>query len=316
LSFTKVFNMIYVVSYHSPDIDGAACAIGYTEISEKLGTKVLATYFGDRSKEVEFVKKYTGYFPLIKHSSDYPEDAEFVVVDTSDPEALEKGINPEKVREVYDHRELVFTEKFKNAKLNIEKVGSCATLITELFKRNNLIPSPKVAIYLYSAIISNTVNFKNTVTTQRDIEAANWLKPIAKIPGDYIQKMFEYKSKIESWEDLKFILDQDYATKVMGNKNLMMAQIEIAKLEAVVNKYWANIREWLEEIKKKEELDYTLFTGIDIVEGFNILIVVDEESDQFFSKALGMLNIGAGYKTKEIIMRKQIWPKVEKILTS
>ena len=160
--------MIFITSYHSPDIDGVACCIGYSELLSKLGTKAETTYFGDLSREVEFVKRYTNFFPLKKHSGEYPEDAEFVLVDTADPDAIETTIPPERVKEI--------------------------------FKKNNLGPSQKVAVYLYSAIISNTVNFKNSVTAQRDINAANWLKPISQVGDDYIRKMFEYKSKIrDAW---------------------------------------------------------------------------------------------------------------------
>ena len=39
-----------------------------------------------------------------------------VLVDTANPEVLEPSISPEKVIQVFDHRQLVFTEKFINAK--------------------------------------------------------------------------------------------------------------------------------------------------------------------------------------------------------
>ena len=46
-----------------------------------------------------------------------------------------------KVIEIFDHRQLVFLDKFINSKNHIELVGSCATLITEEFIKNNLKPS-------------------------------------------------------------------------------------------------------------------------------------------------------------------------------
>jgi len=96
-------------------------------------------------------------------------------------------------------------------------------------------------------------------------------------------------------------------------KNVGIAQIEITNLEKAVNNYREVIVSELNKLRNLEKLDYILFTGIDIVKGFNILIAVDEESDRFFSKALGIQKIGDGYKTKDIIMRKQIWPKVESV---
>ena len=67
--------MIFVTTYKSPDIDGIACCIGYSELLNKLGTKTSMVYFGDLSKEVKFVKKYTGYFPLTISPNKYPENS-------------------------------------------------------------------------------------------------------------------------------------------------------------------------------------------------------------------------------------------------
>ncbi|MEK7497619.1 MAG: DHH family phosphoesterase [Patescibacteria group bacterium] len=307
--------MIFIVSCHSPDVDAIACSIGYSELLKKKGIVVCPTYFGDLSKEVEFVRKYTDFFPPKKHEGKYPDGSEFILVDVSDPADIESVIPPEKVVEVFDHRELVFTDEFVNAKLNIEKVGSCATLITEKFEKEDIEPSRNTAIYLYSAIISNTINFKNLVTTRRDIDMANWLKSISQISDDYVRQMFEYKSKIRNANDLIFLIEQDFATKTTRGKNVGIAQIEIVNLEEVINLYRKDIEKSIERIKKEEKDDYILFSGIDIVRGFNIFITLDNRSEELFSRVLEIPKIGGGYKTDEIIMRKQIRPKIEKYLT-
>lgn len=306
--------MIFIVTYHSPDIDGIACLIAYSELLGKLGKKVRATYFGNLSLEVEFVKKFTKYFPVTKQSGSYPKDASFVLVDTADLDAIEPKLSPNRVIEVFDHRELVFIETFTNAKLNIEKVGSCATLIAEQFRKNRFVPSKNAAVYLYSAIISNTINFKNTVTTPRDISMATWLKGIAGVDDSYIKAMFEYKSKIENKEKLIFLIEQDFSTKELHNRCFGIAQIEVTNLNKVIRTYKDVIRMELQKLKKRKKLDYVLFTGIDIVDGFNYLITIDKESDKLFSKAFEASQINGEYQTDSIVMRKQIWPKIDKIL--
>lgn len=307
--------MIIVTSYDSPDIDGVACSIGYTELLKKLKKEAEATYFGALSLEVEFVRKYTNYFPIKKHKGIYPTNTQFVIVDTTDPNGIEPSIPPGKIIEIFDHRQQVFLEKYVNAKTKIELVGSCATLIAEEFKKNNLEPSEKIAIYLYSAIISNTVNFKNLVTTDRDREAANWLKKLAILPDDYIKRMFNSKSNVTS-DNLYEVIDQDFAIKKYGDKSVGIAQIEITDLEARIKGWGEKLPEILNKLKKENNLDYIFFTGIDIFEGFNIFQMIDEESKELFSKALEIPNLKSGYKTTQIIMRKQIGPKIEKLLGS
>lgn len=307
--------MIVVTTYDSPDIDGIACSIAYTELLNKLKKEAEATYFGVLGLEVEFVKKYTNYFPIKKHEGKYADDTQFVIVDTTDPNGIEPSIPPEKIIEIFDHRQQVFLEKYVNAKIKIELVGSCATLITEEFKKNNVEPSENVAIYLYSAIISNTINFKNLVTTQRDKDAVNWLKNFMSLPKDYIKMMFSSKSNVTS-DNLYDVIDQDFAINKYKDKTIGIAQIEITDLEARIKDWGEKLPEVLNRLKEENNLDYVFFSGIDIFEGFNIFYSVDEKSRKLFSKALEIPNLKSGYKTKEIIMRKQIWPKLGKLAGS
>src|SRR3989339_1007266 len=98
--------MTFIVTCHSPDLDAIACSIGYSELLKKKGVAASPTFFGDLSKEVEFVKKYTGFFPPQKHEGKYPDGSKFILVDVSDPADIEPEIPPEKVIEIFDHREL------------------------------------------------------------------------------------------------------------------------------------------------------------------------------------------------------------------
>jgi len=302
--------MIIITSYNSPDLDGIACIIAYSELLKNQGKEVIATYYGDLGLEVDFVKKFTNYFPVEKHEGNYGFDDQFILVDTADPDAIESTILPENVIEIFDHRQLVFLDKFVNSKNKIELIGSCATLISEEFQKKNLKPSVNTAIYLYSAIISNTINFKNSVTTQRDKDAVSWLEGFFALPNDYIKRMFGSKSSITT-NNLYQVLNQDFAVKTIGDKKIGIVQLEIVDLEVTIAKLNGELISVLNRFKKESNLDYIFFTGIDIYEGFNIFYTIDSESNELFSKALGIPKLKIGYKTDSIIMRKQIWPKLE-----
>ena len=47
--------MYIVTPYDCPDLDGIASAIGFAELSNKLGKKAKAVYSGSIGKEVNFV---------------------------------------------------------------------------------------------------------------------------------------------------------------------------------------------------------------------------------------------------------------------
>jgi manganese-dependent inorganic pyrophosphatase len=304
---------IIVTSYDSPDLDGIASSIAYSELLNQSGKKAKAVYYGDLGLEVDFVKNYTKYFPVEKHEGVYDPGIKFVLVDTADPDAIEPTILPENVIEIFDHRKLVFIEKFINSKNTIELVGSCATLITEEFQKHELKPSENTAIYLYSAIISSTINFKNSVTTQRDKDAVKWLKTFINLPSDYIKQMFSSKSLVNE-DNLYQVLFQDFATKTVVDKKVGIAQIEIVDLEPTLKKLNKELVDSLAQLKKDNGLDYIFFTGIDIYKGFNIFYTIDNESRDLLSKVLEIPDLKPGYKTDYIIMRKQVWPKLEEVL--
>jgi manganese-dependent inorganic pyrophosphatase len=127
--------VLIVTSYENPDIDCIACSIGYSELKNKLGIKTKAVYRGNYSLEVEFVKGFCAAFPVEKDTGEYTPEDEIVLVDTSAAHLINPKIPVEQVIEIYDHRELTQSEQFPAAKTYIELVGSCSTLITELFQK-------------------------------------------------------------------------------------------------------------------------------------------------------------------------------------
>jgi hypothetical protein len=140
------------------------------------------------------------------------------------------------------------------------------------------------------------------------LNAAEEIERSLNLPDDFIKQMFDHKSRIDKDNILDF-LDHDYAEKLINGKKIGMVQLEITNLEKVIGNFRKEISDYLSEVKKS--VDYLLFMGIDIYEGFNILITADEKSDKFFSNVLGIDRIGGYYKTQDIIMRKEIWPKIK-----
>ena len=305
--------MLIVTSYENPDIDCIACSVGYAELKNKLGIPTKAVYWGNYSLEVEFVKNFCKAFPVEKDTGKYTPHDEIVLVDTSATHLINPRISAEQVIEIYDHRELTQSEGFPAAKTYIDLVGSCSTLITELFQKDNLIPSPVSAIYLYSGIISNTVNFRGQVTTQRDITAANWLKSLINLPGNYVESMFKTKSKLDS-SNISGIIKDDFAVREFAGRRIGIAQIEVTDLENLLKKLKAEILKTLEEQRTEYSLDFVFFTGIDILNGFNVFIAADDKSKAIFSEALGIKLNRGGTKADLVMLRKQIWPKVKKLL--
>lgn len=303
--------MIIVTGCDSPDLDGIACMIAYAELLNAKGIKAEAKYFGKTDLETDFVKKYTNYFPV--GGNLYPPKSEFVLVDTANPDIIDKNIPAVKVVEVFDHRQLVFTSKFTNAKLHIELVGSCATLIAEEFQKEKITPSVNTAIYLYSAIVFSTINFKNSVATSRDINAADWLLSIAKLGGDYVHQLFSAKSQISS-SNLYEIISQDFSIKTLSGHKIGIAQIEMVEINRFLSDLKVPLHESLSKLKTDNNLEYVFFNGVDVIDGYSLFIANDSASADIFSSILKTPKFTYSHRYSSILMRKQIWPKVEEYL--
>jgi manganese-dependent inorganic pyrophosphatase len=213
---------------------------------------------------------------------------------------------------VIDHRKAHEAHNFPNGKIQIELVGSAATLIAEKFHSSKTAISEASAALLFSAIVSNTINFQANVTTQRDHEMADWLQTKFHLPEDYIHKMFVDKSQFK--KTLKETFIDDFATFNFNNHNLGIAQLEIVNVNNFVEENLVEIKKILEELKKERSVELIFLTCIDLESAFNQIIVVDESTENLIKEALKVTFENGVTKRNGILMRKEIVPLIKNVI--
>lgn len=178
------------------DIDALACAIAYGELLKLEGKDMEVVLPGPLNHSVtEAVKSWDFNFKTTPSTSDFQS----VLVDVSNQESFAKFATLESVVEIYDHH--FGFQDFWNEKLgsdsHIELIGACATQIWEEFKKRGFADKISVASanLLYTAIVSNTLNFGAQVTDARDITAFEELKPFTKLPGNWVAIYFNDQEK-------------------------------------------------------------------------------------------------------------------------
>lgn len=303
---------LLVTPYKNPDLDGTACAFGYAEFLRKNGKDAVAAVFGKPHREAQFVlDKFN--IPALENAEEVVNNTDgIIIVDASDLRGLSDKIQPEKVVEIIDHRKIHEAHKFPNAKAQIELVGSAATLIAEKFYNNKTTISPESAELLFSAIISNTINFQANVTTKRDHELVDWLKTKFSLPENYIHEMFNDKSQFK--KSLKETIIDDFATFNFNNHNLGIAQLEIINVNEFIRENLVKIKKILEELKKEKSLDLIFLTCIDLENAFNEIVVIDEDTQKFLEQALKVKFEDEVTKREGILMRKEIVPLIKEVL--
>lgn len=281
-----------VTCYVNPDLDGFAGAIAYNEFLQKTGKDSVVGIIGDPSDEVRYIlDRFSLASPLAIENAD--NFNEVVLVDASDLNGLEGKISAEKVIEIIDHRKVHEADKFPRAKVQIELVGAAATLVAEKFMQNKIEISKESAMLLCGAIISNTLNFKGGVTTDRDKITAEWLNKVAKLPEDFWEELFVAKSGL---------------IKNMGDKKVGIAQIEIIGAQKLVAERNAETIQVLDEIKKEMSLDFIFQNTIELKDAKNFFVTHDSKTQELLEKVLKVQFDGAVAERPNLIMRKQIVP--------
>lgn len=308
----SVMKPILVTSYVNPDLDGVAGMIAYGEFLQKTGKDAVVRIIGEPQYEVKYM---LGRFGLSEPDAIPNADGfdEVILIDASDLNDLEGKIAAEKVVEIIDHRTVNEADAFPNAKAHIEPVGAAATLIAEKFIHNTIDISKGSAILLYGGIVSNTLNFKGSMTTNRDKEAAMWLNQIAKLPEDFWRELFIAKSDLAG-KKLTDRIEADFAWFTLGGKKVGIAEIEMIGAKKLLDERGDEIIQTLEKIKKEMRLDLIFQNTIELEDMKTFVVAYDSGTQELLKKALNVLFVGIVAERPDMIMRKQIVPLLKQAL--
>lgn len=302
---------ILITGYESPDIDAVASAFAYAEFLNKNGINAIPASFGKPLPEAQFVLKKIK--AKLKNGEKHIDTStQVILVDASDITGISKKIKLHQVVEIIDHRKVHEAEKFRNAKKQIELVGSAATLIGEKFYKGNVDMSKESATLLYSAIVSNTINFHASVTTPRDVTIAQWLKRKTNIDKKYTHEMFSYKSAFR--KSLKQSIVDEIAYFTFGKFKVIIAQLEVIDAKNKITKNSEKIIGILNSIKKEKNADFIFLTCIDVEKFYNLFITSDEKTQELLKSIFRVKFENNVAKYKKLLMRKEIAPKIKAIL--
>lgn len=296
--------MRYIVtSYVDPDLDGTSSMYAYSEFLRKTGKNSDYYIAGTPMQEVQIVCDM--FHIALKGAEEIGDEDKVVVVDTNDLELIPVE-KLENIVEFIDHHiKYNNSEKCKNAKFQIEMVGAAASLVAEKFQKNDVEISRESAILLYYGIISNTINLKAKVTTQKDLEMTKWLKEkCGEISEEKIAEIFTKKSQIR--DSLRDEMEAQ-VVREFQNKKITIAQLEYANVESFLLENESKIRKILRDIKYEKNLDYILINCVDILKGFSTILVIDDETEKLISELLNVKFEKQKARFNKLILRKEIY---------
>ena len=292
-----------VTTYINPDMDGIALMYAYAEFLRKKGEQASYYFEGTMKKEAEIVLQKFNI--KLNNATRIENENKIVLVDTNYLTEIPKDIKTENIVEIIDHhnRDSWLDDK-NDIKVQIELIGAAATLVAERYKNENIKISRESAILLYYGIISNTMNLKIKLTSQKDIEMANWLKQqVAEITDEITTEIFIEKSQIG--DSLREEMEVEFKDQFMS-KSWSMGQLEVANVDEFLNKYEPEIRNILKTVSKEKNVEYISVNCMDIINGYSVIVAENEKTAEIISNAIGLKFENLRAKTEELISRKEI----------
>lgn len=237
------------------DIDAYAGCIAYAKLLNLKGIKAKAISTAKPNESITpSLMKLTP--ELDKYKPD--KEDEYMIIDVSNKDYFDTFVQEEKIIGIIDHHvgyEKYWKDRLKE-KAQIEFIGSVATIIVELYEKENLMEqiSRDLAILLMSAILDNTLNLKAKITTKRDMIAYKKLEKIIKdetYPEKYfkecqlginqsLKKAIENDTKIENIND---ILPPIFAQLTIWDKDSILENKKIIykTLNSIGTKWMLNL---------------------------------------------------------------------------
>lgn len=292
-----------VTTYINPDMDGISLMYAYTEFLNKKGEQAEYYFEGTMKKEAEIV--LNKFNIKLNTATRIENEDKIVLVDTNYLTEIPKSIEKENIVEIIDHHN---KDSWLNArsdiKVQIELIGAAATLVAERFKNENIKISRESAILLYYGIISNTMNLKIKLTSQKDIEMANWLKQqTPEITDEITTQIFVEKSQIG--DSLREEMEVEFKDQFMSI-SWSMGQLEVANVDEFLNKYEQDIRNVLKTVSEEKNVEYISVNCMDIINGYSVIVAGNEKTAEIISNAIGLKFEDLKAKTNELVSRKEI----------
>ncbi len=148
------------------------------------------------------------YFPVLDSDGSYVgmisqrnllniEKQKVVLVDHNEKGQAVDGIRFAEVVEVIDHHRIDSVETMNPIYFRNQPLGCTATIISMMYRENNISIEPKIAGLLCSAIISDTLMFRSPTCTPADESIARHLATVAGINiEEYATAMFNAGSQL------------------------------------------------------------------------------------------------------------------------
>jgi len=276
---------IYLIWHKNPDTDAILAPIVYAEYLKHQWYDAEAIKIGPANNESLFILNYV-WIPKPRRVDKLPAGSQIYLLDHSEKAQTIQNIDELEVIGLVDHHNFGWLTTSKPIFARVEPLACTMSVMYKIFKENNYLPTQKMAILMVSAIISDTLYFRSPTTTEEDKVILEELNQIAKIEDIEKYSLEVFNAKSDLWDiSTEEVVMKDFKIYDVSDSRMAIGVMETTNPNYAMTRK-DEILKILGEIKAREELDFILFSVVDILNQKNIGMVLGENESNILQKAL------------------------------
>jgi manganese-dependent inorganic pyrophosphatase len=276
--------MYHIVWHKNPDTDAILSALVAKEYFLAMGQNAEAYRLGDLNKETEFVLKNIGVEPP-KMITTLDAGSEVVLVDHNVKSQAIDGIDTLKVKCIIDHHLVESLSTSEPIQLRFDPVCSTCSILFLMFAEQDLEIPDHVAKMILAGILSDSLAFRSSTTTEEDREIAKYLAEdlgISDIQA-FAKAMFDAKSDLGDMATRK-ILELDYKVFSVGEKKFGYGVMETTSPAYAMGRKNEIISD-MRALKEESGLHAIFFSVVDILAEKNLTFVAGDREKEALKAA-------------------------------
>ncbi len=238
-----------------------------------------------------------------------------ILVDHNEYSQAVNGANEAEIVEIIDHHRIGSLSSINPILVMNKPVGSTCTIVSELYRKNNMVPEEKIAGILLSGIICDTLNLNSPTTTQGDREEVEWLEAIVNISADELADYIFKSDSVFLTNTPEEVVNMDCKIYEHNDYKFSVSQVEDLGFDSFY-KSLPDMKKALEEYREKNDLFFScvLLTNVNTQDS---ILLAAGASDLIAKIGYARDGITGIFDMPNIVSRKkQLIPYFSNILES
>lgn len=227
-----------------------------------------------------------------------------ILVDHNEKTQAVNGIENAEIIEVIDHHKIGSLETINPVYFRNQPVGCTGTIIYQMYREQNVIPTKTIAGLLCATILSDTLMFRSPTCTALDEQTALELAKIAEIDVEsFAMDMFAAGSDLAG-KTAEEIFYQDYKTFQIADVTFGIGQINSMNQQELTL-LGEKMEAYLQKNYLMAKCDMIFFTLTNILEESSTLLCYGDKALDLAKEAFSVEAEGVSCYLKGVVSRKK-----------